>query len=77
MSAQISAMSKSRLRSTQASRLRSSANGQRAVGIIEAIEQDLGITLVTANQLILWHSLKLANRSPVIQGYGRLFATLG
>lgn len=51
-------------------------NGQRAVGIIEAVERDLGITLLTANQLILWHGLTLARRAPSIAGYGRIFATL-
>lgn len=51
-------------------------NGQRAVGIIEAIERDLGITLLTANQLVLWHGLKLTNRTPLVQGYGRIFTTL-
>lgn len=51
-------------------------NGQRAVGIIAAVERDLGVTLLTANQLILWHGLKIARQSPLITGYGRLFESL-
>lgn len=48
-------------------------NGQRAVGIIAAVEKELGITLLTANQLILWHALRLVGRDAGIRGYGRLF----
>jgi len=51
-------------------------NGQRAVGIIEAVENELDVTLVTANQLILWHGLKLLGRRPPIRGYGRIFDAL-
>lgn len=51
-------------------------NGQRAVGIINAVEHDLGITLLTSNQLILWHGLKLSNHAPSIENYGRIFRML-
>jgi maleate isomerase len=48
-------------------------NGQRAVGVIAAAEADLGITVLTANQLILWHALRLTGFAAPVVGYGRLF----
>lgn len=48
-------------------------NGQRAVGVIAAAEAELGITMLTANQLIFWHALRIANRDLPVRGYGRLF----
>lgn len=48
-------------------------NGQRAVGVIEAIEKQHGATMLTANQLILWHGLKLLDSKIEITGYGRIF----
>jgi maleate isomerase len=48
-------------------------NGFRAVGVIEALEEDLGRAVLTANQVVFWHALHLAGtRAPVV-GYGRLF----
>lgn len=49
-------------------------NGQRAVGIIETMEAQLDVMLLTANQLILWHALELAGHETNITGYGRLFS---
>ena len=46
--------------------------GLRCVGIIEALEQDLGRPVVTANQASLWHALKLAGVGAGVEGYGRL-----
>jgi len=49
-------------------------NGFRAVGVIQALEEDLGVPVLTANQALCWHLLRLAGtRAPVV-GYGRLFA---
>jgi maleate isomerase len=49
-------------------------NGFRAVGVIQALEEDLGVPVLTANQVLCWHLLRLAGtRAPVV-GYGRLFA---
>lgn len=48
-------------------------NGQRAIGAVDHVERDLGITVLTANQVLLWASLdgtELRNR---VSGYGRLF----
>jgi maleate isomerase len=48
-------------------------NGFRAVGAIEALEEDLARPVLTANQVILWHTLRLAGTSPRVEGYGRIF----
>ncbi|HEY3080835.1 MAG TPA: maleate cis-trans isomerase [Chloroflexota bacterium] len=48
-------------------------NGFRAVGAIEALEEDLGRPVLSANQVVFWHALRLAGtRAPVV-GYGRIF----
>jgi maleate isomerase len=48
-------------------------NGFRAVGVIQALEEDLGIPVLTANQVLLWHLLRLAGTRAPVAGYGRLF----
>ena len=48
--------------------------GLRCVGIIEALEADLGRPVVTANQASLWNCLRLAGVSAKVDGYGRLLA---
>ncbi len=48
-------------------------NGFRAVGVIQALEEDLGIPVVTANQALLWRLLRLAGTRIAVPGYGRLF----
>jgi maleate isomerase len=48
-------------------------NGLRAVGVIEALEEDLHIPVLTANQVLLWHLLRLAGTHAPVAGYGRLF----
>ena len=46
--------------------------GFRCVAILDALEQDLGRPVVSANQASLWHCLRTAGvRSPV-EGYGSL-----
>lgn len=49
-------------------------NGLRAVGAIEALEEDLSIPVLTANQVLLWHLLRLAGTRVRVAGYGRVFA---
>jgi maleate isomerase len=49
-------------------------NGLRAVGVIQALEEDLGIPVITANQALFWHLLRLAGTRVAVAGYGRLFA---
>lgn len=48
-------------------------NGFRAVGAIQALEEDLGVPVLSANQVLLWHLLRLAGTRAVVAGYGRLF----
>ena len=48
-------------------------NGQRAVGVIAAAEEELGISMITANQVILWDALRQTGQDIPIKGYGRLF----
>ena len=48
-------------------------NGFRAVGVIQALEQDLARPVLTANQVAFWHALRLSGtRAPVV-GYGQIF----
>jgi len=49
--------------------------GFRCVGIIDALEQDLGRPVLTANQVSLWHCLRLAGVRTLVGGYGRLLTT--
>ena len=50
-------------------------NGFRAVGMIEAIEQDLDRPVVTANQALLWSLLATVGHPPRPSRYGRLMST--
>lgn len=51
-------------------------NGFRAVGVIEALEEDLGRPVLTANQVLLWAALVAAGANPaMVEGYGRVFTT--
>lgn len=47
--------------------------GFRCVALIDALENELQRPVLTANQVSLWHCLKLAGVSASISGYGRLF----
>ena len=49
-------------------------NGFRAVGVIEALESDLGRPVVTANQALLWACLKQTGSAARVVGYGQLFS---
>ncbi len=48
-------------------------NGQRAIGAIDHLERHLGITVLTANQVLLWASLGGTDLRDKVSGYGRLF----
>jgi len=48
--------------------------GQRCIGIIDALENDLGRPVITANQASLWHCLRLAGIRTPVAGYGSLMA---
>lgn len=48
--------------------------GFRCVAILEALEQDLGRPVISANQASLWHGLRSAGVRTGIAGYGNLFS---
>jgi maleate isomerase len=52
-------------------------NGFRAVGVIEALEAELNLPVLTANQALFWNVLRLAGSDQAVPGYGRLFADSG
>jgi maleate isomerase len=49
-------------------------NGFRSVGVIAALEEDLGRPVLTANQVLLWGTLRAAKSRTMPGGYGALFA---
>lgn len=60
--------------STEADAIVIGGNGFRAVGVIAALEQDLGRPVVTANQALLWAALRVAGADPSsVSDYGHLF----
>jgi maleate isomerase len=48
-------------------------NGFRAIGVMEALEENLNRAILTANQVAFWQALALAGSREPILGYGRLF----
>lgn len=48
-------------------------NGLRAIGVIQALEEDLGRPVLTANQVAFWHALWLSGTRVPVLGYGRIF----
>ena len=48
-------------------------NGFRAVGVISALEEDLGCAVLTANQAALWQALRLSGCRVLVSNYGRIF----
>jgi maleate isomerase len=46
--------------------------GFRCVAILDALEQDLGRPVVSANQASLWHCLRTVGVRTPVEGYGRL-----
>jgi maleate isomerase len=48
-------------------------NGFRAIGVIEALEQNLNRAILTANQVAFWQALALSGSREPIVGYGRIF----
>lgn len=50
-----------------------SCTGIRTVGAIEALEADLGVPVVTANQATFWDGLRLAGVRDRLKGFGTLF----
>jgi maleate isomerase len=48
-------------------------NGFRAIGVIAALEEDLGRPVLTANQVAFWYALRQGGILAQVNGYGRLF----
>jgi maleate isomerase len=48
-------------------------NGFRTIGAIEALEEDLDIPVLTANQVLFWYALRKAGCRMSVAGYGRIF----
>jgi maleate isomerase len=53
-----------------------SGNGFRAIGVIRALEEDLGRPVLTANQVAFWYALRHAGVHAPVDGYGQLFTKL-
>jgi maleate isomerase len=49
-----------------------SCTGLRGAAVVEAIEARLGKPVVTSNQAMAWHAMRLAGNTDPVQGFGRL-----
>ena len=49
-----------------------SCTGLRVVNLIEQIEKELGLPVITSNQAMAWHALRLAGYNRNLTGFGRL-----
>ena len=49
-----------------------SCTGLRAAHVAGAIEEELGVPVVTSNQAMAWHALRLAGFDAEVPGFGRL-----
>jgi maleate isomerase len=52
-------------------------NGFRAIGVIAALEEDLGRPVLTANQVAFWYALRLAGVGAEVDDYGQVFKKTG
>ena len=48
-------------------------NGFRAIGVIAALEEDLGRPVLTGNQVAFWYALRLAGVGAEVDNYGQVF----
>ena len=51
-----------------------SCTGLRTSGIVHALEESLGVPVVTSNQAMMWEAILHAGHSDVARGEGRLFS---
>jgi maleate cis-trans isomerase len=49
-----------------------SGTGLPTVGVIEALEAELGKPVITAVQALMWRALRLAGYRQPVRGHGRL-----
>jgi maleate isomerase len=59
----------------QADGLFISCTGLRTSGIVDAIERDLGVPVVTSNQALAWDCVRSGGIERRVAGFGRLFRT--
>ena len=45
----------------------------RTVEVLDSLEQDLGIPVVSAIQATMWHALRIAGIEARLEGLGRLY----
>src|SRR5262245_45660436 len=50
-------------------------NGFRTIGVIAALEEDLGKPVLTGNQVAFWYALRLAGVRAQVDDYGQVFRT--
>jgi maleate isomerase len=48
-------------------------NGFRAIGVIAALEEELGVPVLTGNQVAFWYALRQTGVHAPVTGYGRVF----
>jgi len=53
-----------------------SGNGFRPIGMIAALEEDLGRPVLTGNQVAFWYALRHVGVRQPVNGYGRVFRAL-
>ena len=61
------------VRHRQADALFISCTAIRAALAVETLEEGLAIPVVTSNQALAWHSLRLMRNTSPVKGFGRLF----
>lgn len=53
-----------------------SCTNLRAVTVLEEMERRFGLPMVSSNQALLWHALRLAGQQPDLPGFGQLLRHL-
>jgi len=51
-----------------------SCTGLRTSAVIQRLEDEIKVPVVTSNQALAWHCLRIAGKTQAVSGYGRLFA---
>jgi maleate isomerase len=49
-------------------------NGFRVIAVVESMEARLGLPVITANTVLLWHALRAARVAASVEGYGDIFS---
>jgi maleate isomerase len=49
----------------------------RSAGLIEALEASIGMPVITSNQMLVWHVLRMLGIRQTVAGFGRLFDKVG